>query len=180
MRTAAHIGIFKMMIQGRMVVSVNILFEDLQFVVFFSFFENLVSAVPVHNFLDNGIVLFCQLVHSFFKFGNILFSQGVVQINVIIKAFFNNRTDGHFAIRPQLLDCVPQQMRAGVTNNLHAFIILCCDNRYCSILFNQITGITKLTVNTSCDTGLGQSGTDAFSNVHNSNRFIKFFFATIW
>ncbi|CAK8738613.1 hypothetical protein SODG_002216 [Sodalis praecaptivus] len=107
-RTAAHVHIFFMMIQPGTIVAADIFVEDSHFIILAPRDKRIARLLPADFFLDNVVIFFGQFVHALFQPVEIVLGQGMIEINIIIKAFLDDRADSHFSIRPQLLNGVPQ------------------------------------------------------------------------
>ena len=69
--------------------------------------EHVARFLPADFFLHHVIVGFSQLMHAFFQQVDIFLGQSTINIDIIIEAVINHRTDSHFGIRPQLLNRMP-------------------------------------------------------------------------
>ena len=103
-RTAAHIDIFFMMIQARLVIMSNVFVKNRNFIAFAALHEGFTRFVPAHFLLDDIVVFLGELMHTFFERVDIFLGQGVVEVYVIVEAIIDNRTDSHFGVGPQLFD----------------------------------------------------------------------------
>ena len=103
-RTAAHIDIFFMMIQARLVIMGNVFIKNRNFIAFAAFHEGFTRFMPAHFLLDNVVVFLGELMHTFFERVDIFLGQGVVEVYVIVETIIDNRTDSHFGVGPQLFD----------------------------------------------------------------------------
>ncbi|GEM_PF-4905930 len=101
----------------------DILIQNRDFIALAALGEHLARLLPAYDFFHHVVVGFGQLVHAFFQRVDIFLRQGMIEIDVIIEAVVDNRTDRHFRIGPQLLNRVSQQMRAGVANNFQTRFI---------------------------------------------------------
>ena len=103
-RAAAHIDIFFMMIQTRLIIMSNVFVKNRNFIGFAALHEGFTRFVPADFLLDNIVVFLGELMHTFFERVDIFLSQGVVEVYVIVEAIINNRTDSHFGVGPQLFN----------------------------------------------------------------------------
>ena len=141
MRATAHINIFFMMIQTRFVITGNIFIQNGNLVGFTTGFKYIAGFLPAHCFFNDVVVFLCQFQHPRFQRLNVFFCQHLIQIYIVVKAVINNWSDSHFGLWPQLLDCVPQQMRTGVAQNFQTFLIFGCDNRKRGVSFDELARI---------------------------------------
>ncbi|MNL98296.1 hypothetical protein D3C81_81490 [compost metagenome] len=112
-------------------------------------------------------------MHPLFQQIQVFLRQGAVNINVIVETVVDHRADGHFGVRPQLLDSMAQQVRAGVAHDFQAFGVLDGDNRQLRIGFDQIAGIHQFTVYTAGNTGFGQTRADIKGNIQGGNGAVE-------
>ncbi len=103
-RTAAHIDIFFVMIQAWLVIMADVFVKNRNFIGFAALHEGFTRFVPADFLLDDIVVFLGELVHTFFERVDVFLSQGVVQIDIIVKTVVDNRANGHFSVRPQLFD----------------------------------------------------------------------------
>ncbi len=135
-RSTAHVDVFLVVIQARLVIMSNVLVKNSDFVVFTTFHEGFTRFVPAHRLLNDVVVALSQLVHTLFEGFDIFLGQRVVKVNVIVKAVVDNRADSHFGVRPQLLDRMTEQVSARVTNDLQTLFVFRGDDRQLRIVFN--------------------------------------------
>jgi len=111
-------------------------------------------------------------VHAFFQRVDIFLRQGMIEIDVIVEAVVDNRTDRHFRIGPQLFNRVSQQMRTGVANNFQARFIFSGNDGDGGIFGDGIDRIHQLPINASGNTGFRQPRTDVQRNIHHAYRAV--------
>ena len=103
-RTTAHVDVFFVMVQARLVIMRDVFIKNRDFIALATLHEGFTRFVPADFLLNDVIVSFGELVHTFFERVDIFLSQGMVKINVIVETVVDNRTDRHFGVRPQLFD----------------------------------------------------------------------------
>ncbi len=103
-RSTAHVDVFFMMVQARLVIMSDVLVKNRDFIALATLHEGFTRFVPAHFLLDDIVVGFSELVHTLFERVDIFLGQGVVKINVIIEAVVDNRANRHFGVGPQLFD----------------------------------------------------------------------------
>ena len=135
-RSTAHVDVFFVMIQARLVIMSNVLVKNSDFIVFATLHEGFTRFVPADSLLDDVVVALSQLVHTLFEGFDIFLGQRVVKVNVIVETVVDNRADSHFGVRPQLLDRMTEQVSARVTNDLQTFFVFRGDDRQLRIVFN--------------------------------------------
>ena len=82
----------------------DVFIKNRDFIALATLHEGFTRFVPADFLLNDVIVSFGELVHTFFERVDIFLSQGMVKINVIVETVVDNRTDRHFGVRPQLFD----------------------------------------------------------------------------
>lgn len=97
----------------------------------------------------------------------------MIEIDIIIEAFIDNRTDSHFRLRPQLFDGVSEQVRAGMANNFQPRLIFGGNDGKLSIVLNDINGINQFPINADGNAGFGQTRTDIAGNIKGRDRMGK-------
>ncbi len=122
-RAAAHVDVFFVVIQARTIVMADVLIQDRHFIDFAALSEGVTGFLPADLLLDDVVILIGQLVHPLFQQIQVFLRQGAVDVHVIIKTVVDHRTDRHFGIRPQLLDRMTQQVRAGVAHDFQTVFI---------------------------------------------------------
>ena len=178
-RSTAHVDVFFVMVQTRLVIMRNVFVKNRDLIALAALHEGFTRFVPADFLLDDVIVRFGELVHTFFERVDIFLSQGMVKVNVVVETIIDNRTDRHFGVWPQLFDGMAQQVRAGVTNDLQTFFIFCGDDGQCRIVFDQIGGIHQLTVDTAGDGRFRETRTDVQGNIHWANSAVEMALAAI-
>ena len=103
-RPAAHVDVFLVMIQARLVIMSNVLIKNRDFIALATLHEGFTRFVPADFLLNDVIVGFGELVHTFLERVDIFLGQGVVKVNVVVEAVVDNRADRHFGVWPQLFD----------------------------------------------------------------------------
>ena len=116
---------------------------------------------------------FNQGLHAGFDSRQIIRGHRLAEVDIVVKAVIDDRTDSHFGLGVELLDGMPNQVRTGVTNNLETFGIACGDNRDFRITLNEIGGIHQFTVDLAGHTGFGQTGADGFGQLHHADGFVE-------
>lgn len=101
----------------------DVLIQDRHFVDFAALSEGVAGFLPADLLLDDVVILIGQLVHPLFQQIQVFLRQGAVDIHVIIETVVDHWTDRHFGIRPQLLDRMTQQVRAGVAHDFQTVFI---------------------------------------------------------
>ena len=82
----------------------DVFVKNRNFIGFAALHEGFTRFVPADFLLDDIVVFLGELVHTFFERVDVFLSQGVVQIDIIVKTVVDNRANGHFSVRPQLFD----------------------------------------------------------------------------
>ncbi|VAL58884.1 Uncharacterised protein [Enterobacter kobei] len=103
-RSTAHVDVFFVMVQAWLVIMRDVLVKNRDFIALATLDEGFTRFVPADFLLDDVIVRFGELVHTFFERVDIFLGQGMVKVNVIVEAVVDNRTNRHFGVWPQLLD----------------------------------------------------------------------------
>ncbi|ABU77372.1 hypothetical protein ESA_02123 [Cronobacter sakazakii ATCC BAA-894] len=178
-RTAAHIHIFFVVIQARFIVTGNIFIKNSDFVVLATLHKRFAGFLPAHFFLDDVVISFRQLVHTLFEGVDIFLSQGMVEIDIVIKAVVDNRANRHFGMGPQLFDGMTQQVRTGVTDNFQTVFIFRGNNRELSVLFDTVVSVHQLAIHAACDTGFREARTDIQGNIHGADSMVVMALAAI-
>src|SRR5690554_3059662 len=114
-----------------------------------------------------------QGLHAGFDSGQIIRGHRLAEVDIVVKAVINHRTDRHFGFGVELLDSMPNQVRTGVANDLETFGIACSNDRDFRITFNEIGGIHEFTVDLAGHAGLGQAGADGFGQLHHADGFVE-------
>ncbi len=159
MWTAAHVDVFFVVIQAHGLLVWHV-FDQTQLVIFVTGGEHLDHFSARRDFLDDVVIFFDQLLHALFDRRHIVRRERALVGDIVIEAVVDHRADDHFCSRIQLLDRVPYQVRAGVTDDFQSFLILGGDDLQAGIVFDQVAGVDELAVDLAGDGGLGQTGTD--------------------
>ncbi len=106
-RTAAHVDIFFMNIEARLIVVADVFIKNGGFVDFAARRKDVTGFLPADLFLHHIVVGLSQLMHAFFQQVDIFLGQRTIDVDIIIEAVINDRANRHFRIRPQLLDSMP-------------------------------------------------------------------------
>ena len=91
----------------------------------FEVFDGLVTR---HDDTFELFVAFDDFMHFSFDFFKVFGRKRFFARKVVIKAVFNGRADGNLNVGPQLLDRLRHDMRAGMAQDVKAFLILTGDN----------------------------------------------------
>jgi hypothetical protein len=83
-------------------------------------------------------IALCQFSHALLYRSEILRRKRTLVGEVVVETVFDNRANGHLCIGKQLLDCMGQQMRGGMADDLQAIRILAGDDGQTGILRDQI------------------------------------------
>ena len=103
-RSTAHVDIFFVMVQARLVIMSDVFIKNRDFIALAALHEGFTRFMPADFLLDDVIVRFGELMHTFFERVDIFLCQGVVKVNVVVEAVVDNRADRHFGVGPQLLN----------------------------------------------------------------------------
>ena len=122
--------------------------------------------------LDRNIRL-GQLGHFLFDGGQIVRGERALVAEVVVKAVFDGRADGHLRIGEQRLDRVRQQVGAGVANDVQAVGVAFGDNHQVGVVFNQMAGVHQLAVHFAGQGGAGQAGANRGGHACHGDRLFK-------
>ena len=108
-------------------------------------------------------------MHTLFRAIEIFLRQGVIEVDVVIEAVIDNRTNRHFGVRPKLFHRMAEKMRAGVANNFQTGFIFSGNDRDGRIFRDRIDRVHQLAVNATRDAGFRQTRTDILRDLHYAN-----------
>lgn len=134
--------------------------DQAQLVLFAALGEDLDHLGARGDLLDHVVVLRDQFLHALLDRGHVVRRERAFAVDVVIEAFGDDRADHHLDLRVQLLDRMPDQVGAGVADDLHAFGVLGGDDAQAGIVVDDVAGIDQLAVDLAGDGGLGQAGAD--------------------
>ena len=175
----AQIDEIALTIKRKIFLTGNIL-DDANLVLFAHLVEQLDRLVPGHNGTGYRQILLGQLFHALLDTRHVFVGKRALILEVVVEAVLNYRADGDLGTRKQLLNRHGHQVGSGVANDIHAvFVTLRHDCQLC-IVFNQVTGIYKLSVNLSGQGRFGQACANVCGNVVYGYGFGKTAMTAIW
>ena len=124
MRAAAHVDVLEVVIKAGMIILADVLLKDLHLVRLVSCLEDIVGLLPGNLLLYDVVLLGSELMHALLKLLQLLVREGVIDVDIVVEAVVDNRADCHLGLRIKLLEGMAEQVRAGVADNLNAFLVL--------------------------------------------------------
>lgn len=159
MRAAAHVDVFFVIIQTHGLL-IRHAFYKTQLVVFVTGGEHLDHFGARGDFLDDVVIFFDQLLHALLDRRQVVRRERALVGDIVIEAVVDHRADDHFCSRVQLLDRMPHQVSAGVTDDLQPFCVLGGNDLQAGIVFDKVAGVDQFAVDFTGNGGLGQTGAD--------------------
>src|SRR5471032_2066254 len=172
-RAAAQVGEAAFRVQGHILVGRN-RFDDFGLVGFAYRFEIGDRFVARQDLARDRLVLLGQLGHFLFDGDQVVGRERTLVGEVIVKAVFDHRTDGHLRVGEQLLDGVGQQVGRRVTDDVETIGILVGHDGEVGIFFDQKGGVDQLAVDLAGQGRLGQAGADAGGHLRHGDRAVEF------
>ena len=154
--------------------------DDLGLVVLADRLEMGNSIIARQHAAQHGLVLGGELGHALFNCFQVFGRERPLVREVVEKAVFDHRADGHLRFREKLLDGVGQQMGSGVPDQLQALGILGSDDGQGAVAFNQVAGVHQLAVHFAAQGRLGQARTNGGSDFCHGDRLRKIAFGSVW
>jgi len=128
MRTATEIDKLGLCVEAQVFVRRDRI-DNLRLVVFALLFEKRHRFVAADQRAFDRYGLLGEFRHARFDLAKVLFGQRVDCCEVVVEAVVDHRADRDLSAGVELLDRLRHEVRAGVTNDLHAFIVFACDDR---------------------------------------------------
>ncbi len=119
MRAGAEVDKFALLIKADQSVFWQIL-NQFYLVVFAPLFKKADGFLTGHLFAYNGIVGFDDIVHFRFYGFEVLGSEGMGTVEIIIEAFIYGRSNRQLSVRPQPFDRLSHDMRRAVAVHILA------------------------------------------------------------
>ena len=115
-------------------------------------------------------VLLHEFLHARFDLFEIFGRKSAFELEVVVEAVFDGRSDRHLGRRIQLFNGLSHQVRSRVADQLESFGVLCRNDGNLGIRFNDVRQIDELVVNLAGESRLGKAGTDGCCNVAHRER----------
>ena len=142
-RAAAHVHVFLVEVQAhRGDVGAHVV-DQAQLVVLAAAREFLDDLLARRHLLDHVVVLRDQLAHALLDRGQVVRGERALVMDVVVEAFVDDRADHHLGVREQLLHRMADQVRAGVADDLHAFLVLRRDDAQAGVMVDDVAGIDQ-------------------------------------
>ncbi|MNC26703.1 hypothetical protein D3C75_748450 [compost metagenome] len=176
---ATHVDVLFVMIETGLVITGDVLIQDLDLVGLAAGLEHVARLLPGDLLLDDVVILGGQRQHALFQGSQIFIGQGAVEINVVVKTVVDHRTYGHLGLGPELLDGMTQQVGTGVAQNVQTVFVFGGDDGQGGIGFDQLARIHQFTVHPAGNARLGETGTYVGGDVHDGNGVGKLTLAAV-
>ena len=171
-RTTAHVEIILMVVEAHRLFVGHVL-DQAQLVILATRLERGNHLVARRHLLDDVVFGVDQLGHACFDRRQILRRERALEPDVVEKTFLDDRADDHLRAREQLLDRMANQMRAGVADDLDAFLVLRRDDLQAGVVVDAVTGIDELAIDLAGDGRLGQARADRSGHVLHADRIFE-------
>ena len=109
-------------------------------------------------------------LHALLDLLEILRGERILDVEVVVEAVFDGRSDRHLRRRIQLFNGLSHQVRSRVADQLESFGVLCRNDGNLGIRFNDVRQIDELVVNLAGESRFGKAGTDGCCNVAHRER----------
>ena len=139
--------------------------DDLGLVFLTHVTEELDRLVARHDRAGHGVIAFRDLLHALLDFRQVFLGEAALEGEIVVKAVFNDRPDGHLRLGEQFLHRLRQQVRRGVADHLDPLRALVGDDRDRGVLLDQERGIDQLVVDAPGERGAREAGADARGNL---------------
>ena len=80
--------------------------------------------IAVPYFCAHGFAFVDDFLHLLFDGRKVFWGEGFLAIEIIVPTAFDDRTDGHFGVRPDLLDCTRHDVRQIVADQFAGLILV--------------------------------------------------------
>ena len=138
------------------------------------------SFLAADNPARHRLIAAGDFAHALFD-GRQIFGRERARIGkVVVKAVFDDRTNGDLRFGKQLFHRVGQQVGRRVADDFQPLGIFGGQQSDLRILLDQVGQIDEFTVNTSRNGGLGQTGADIGSKVGRGERLVEPAHRSIW
>ena len=137
------------------------------------------SLCPGQFLADQRIVGFDDLVHFFFNGPQIFRREHVVAVQVIVKAFFNGRSDGKFGAGEQVLDSLGHHMGSRMADGMQPFLAVRGDEFHLGIMIQGIHQILVFAVHFGQQGLFAQFLIQALSDIMQADTGFEFSHAAI-
>ncbi|MNM90269.1 hypothetical protein D3C81_1025190 [compost metagenome] len=172
-RTAAHVHVFLVVVHAHRGDVFGHVFDQAQLVVLATRLEDFNHFRTWRHLLDDVVIGRDQLRHALLDRHHVVRRERALAVDVVVETFGDDRADHHLGVRVQLLDRMAHQMRARVTDDLHALFVLGGDDAQRSIVVDHVAGIDLHAIHDTRDGGLGQTGADGLGHVHDADRIFE-------
>ncbi len=172
-RAAAHVHVFKVVVHAHRGDVRRHVFNQAQLVVLAAGLEDFDHFRAWRHLLDDVVVLRNQFAHALFDGGHVIRRERALGVDVVIKTLGDHRADDHLHIRVQLLDRVADQMRAGVTDDFHALLVLGGDDAQAGVVADNVAGVHQHAIRRTGDGRFSKAGTDGLGHVHDADRVFE-------
>src|SRR5690606_31055496 len=132
--------------------------------------EHLDDLLARRHLLDDVVLLADELAHALLDGRQVLGREGPFVGDVVIVAVLDDRADHHLRGRIELLDGMPDQVRARMADDLDTFRILRGDDADGGVTVDEIAGIDQSAVHHAGHGRPGQTGTDGRGNLGDGDR----------
>ena len=148
--------------------------DDFRFIVFADLFEMRHRFVAVPHFAYNLLIAVDNFFHAFFNRFQIVKTERHLAREIVIKAVFDNRPNGHLRTRKKLLHRLGQHVCAIMAHQLHAILIGSGNNGHIGISVDAPRQINHLAIDLPSERFFGQRFGNRIGKSQPVNRGVKF------